>query len=839
VLLQQFRQSAGLSQEELAERAGLSARGISDLERGVRRSPYPVTVRALAKALGLDPSAQARLLAAVRPRSGVPEPQASTASLPTPLSSFVGREREVAEIGRLLATTRLLTLVGPGGVGKTRLALEVAHAVSAPDGVWVVELAPLADADLVPGAIASVLGVKENPTRSIGQSLAEALGDSRAVLVLDNFEHVIEAAPEVASLLRACAGLKVLATSREPLWLQGERVYDVPPLALPVDGELDSLDEVSRVPAIELFVERAQAVNAGFRLNAASAPAVAELCRRLDGLPLAIELAAARTRAFEPGVILERIDRALDLFHGFRDQPSRHTSLRAVLDWSYDLLSQYEQVLLRRLAVFAGGWTLAAAEAVCVEGPLGPPHLLDAVEGLVTRSLATLHGPVGEGRYRVLETVRQYALDRLEASGEADAMRERHAMWVTELVERTPPEAYDPETLALLDREQDNLRAALRWAIDAGDADRALRLSSNWLFWSVRGHYTEARAWLMETLDMPGAETSALRGRGLCVLGYLAYVQGDLYTAERLLDESQRLALERGNYVLRAASLHNLASVASVRGDLRGAFTLLSEARALTRRARKPREGWAWESMHLGLMSGLALMLGEEAEARRLAQECLALSRELGHSMSTASALHVLGKLAARAGEAGTARAMLGESLALHRQLGNQRGVARVLTSLGDLALEETDVSTAARCYAEALRVAEATGDRFDIATCLAGIARLTSSRDAALAVRLASSARAVWDEFGAKPYPEDAAALDHTLSDLRARLTVHVFDHSWQLGQARHLHEAIGVALAAAEAEACTDGQPVSASRIVVPLRARPRTADLQAAKSQQQAGC
>ena len=838
-LLQQHRQAAALSQEELAERAGLSARGISDLERGVRRSPYPVTVRALAKALDLDATAEARLLAAVRPRSGVPEARRSTSSLPIAVNSFVGRERELTEIRRLLTTTRLLTLVGPGGVGKTRLALEVAHTASAVDGVWFVELAPLAEAGLVLRAVAAVLGVKENPTRSIGQSLAEALGDERALLVLDNFEHVIDAAAEVASLLRACARLKVLATSREPLRLQAERVYDVSPLALPVGGELHTVDQVGRVPALELFVERAQAVNASFRLSAANAGAVAELCRRLDGLPLAIELAAARTRALQPEVMLERIDRSLDLLHGLRDQPARHASLRAVLDWSYQLLTGHEQVLLRRLAVFAGGWTLTAAEAVCGEGQLARDQVLDALDGLVAKSLVVLQGHASEGRYRVLETVRQYALDRLHESGEADTMRERHAAWVTELVERTPPEAYDVETLAQLDREQDNLRAALRWAIDVGEADRALRLSSNWLFWSVRGHYAEGHAWLSEALGMPGAATSALRGRGLCVLGYLAYVQGDLAAAERLLDDSYRLALERGNYVLRAASLHHLAHIAGVRGDLRRAFALLCEARALSQRARKPREGLAWESMHLVLMSELKRMLGEEAEAQRLAQECLALSRQLGHSMSTAGALHVLGKLAARAGQAGTARALLGESLALHRQLGNQRGVSRALASLGELALQEAALSSAGRDYAEALRVCEGTGERFDIAGCLAGIARLTADHDPRLAVRLASSALGVWHELGARPYPEDGAELDRALGDLRTRLAPRVFDDAWQVGRAMSLDEATEVALAVAEAVARSDGQAVAGLGTVVPLKARKRAvAHLVRPEPQQHSG-
>jgi predicted ATPase/transcriptional regulator with XRE-family HTH domain len=425
--LQQYRAAAGLSQEELAERAGLSRRGISDLERGVRRSPYPATVRRLAHALGLAADDKAEFLNAAQPphvrstleaRPAVasalapiegdqPASQASgfatgpkRHNLPVQLSSFVGRGQELPCVQRLLGTTRLLTLTGTGGVGKTRLALELAS-VAGPEfayGSVFVNLTATPHPRLVLALVAQTLGVRDLGGGALEQLLIAAIAERSLLLLLDNCEHVVEAAPDVAVLLRACPGLKILATSREPLRLQAERLYDVPPLALPVDAGLRDPEHVSHAPAVELFVDRARAVNAAFRLDAATAPAVAELCRRLDGLPLAIELAASRIRLLPPAAMLARLEQRPSLLRrGARDLPARQHTLDDTMAWSYDLLDAAEQRLFRRLAVFVGGCTLDAAEAVCnAEGDLGL-DILDGLGALVDKSLARrLDGADGE-----------------------------------------------------------------------------------------------------------------------------------------------------------------------------------------------------------------------------------------------------------------------------------------------------------------------------------------------------------------------------------------------------------------------------------------------------------
>src|SRR5919107_1637370 len=450
-MLRELRVAAGLTQEELASRAGLTAKAVSALERGERRRPYPHTVRVLAEALGLSDDERASLAASVPRRDAEdPAPDGETvdgpppAIPPVPLTSLVGREREVEEIVGLLGRdeVRLLTLTGPGGIGKTRLALEVARGTLGdfPDGVAFVGLAPLGDAALVMPTVSRVLGLTEAGVVHPLEALRQYLSEKTFLLVLDNFEHVVEAAPEVADLLGPCPGLTVLATSRVSLRVRGEREYPVSPLPVPDPTRMPEAEEVARTPAAELFVERATEASPAFELTEKNAAAVAAICWRLDGLPLALELAAAQARFLGPTALLSRLDKALSA-GGARDLPERQRTMRATLDWSHGLLSQGEKALFRRLSVFAGGFTLEAAEEVCAsEGGVDAEEVLELLGTLAEQSLVIeAQQPSTGTRYGMLEPVRQYATELLDESEEAAEVRLRHAGYYLALAEEAEP----------------------------------------------------------------------------------------------------------------------------------------------------------------------------------------------------------------------------------------------------------------------------------------------------------------------------------------------------------------------------------------------------------------
>ena len=539
ILLQQYRAAAGLSQEELAARARLSRRGISDLERGQRRLPHPATVRRLAGALNLDDAERASFVASIHTAPApdntdgrvleayvVPLPAArsqpaTTAArrptLPASLSSFVGRDQELTELVSAIETTRLLTLTGPGGVGKTRLALQLAQLLESRfrDGAAFVALAPIPDATLVVPTIAQMLGKERDGARVPGE-VVEALFDKQLLLVLDNFEHVLEAAPAITALLEACPGLKVLVTSRAPLRVRGEQEFAVPPLRLPDRGRSLDPTTLSQFDAVRLFAERARSVEPHFSLTDLNAAAVAEICRRLDGLPLAMELAAARIRLLSPQGMLSFLEqRLIVLIGGARDLPARQQTLRATFAWSYDLLEPAEQKLFQRLSVFVGGFTMAAVRSVAggqrpsggvpQEGEHTPRPLavaaldgdvLQLLESLVAMSMVQREGqPDGEQRFSILETIREFGLEHLAESGEEGALRRRHASAYLTFAEPAKQELSGPNQgvwLARLEAEQGNLRAAF----DACEANRETERAARFLealhwFWLVHGHLTE------------------------------------------------------------------------------------------------------------------------------------------------------------------------------------------------------------------------------------------------------------------------------------------------------------------------------------------------------------
>ena len=518
---------------------------------------------------------------------------ARPSNLPLQLTSFVGREDEIAEVKRLLERARLLTLTGAGGTGKSRLALQVASELLAgfSDGAFFVELASVTDPALVPSALAKALGVPEVPGRAIPEAVQNHLRDKELLLVVDNFEQVVEAGPMLEELLTAAPDLKVMVTSRAVLSLQGEQEYVVPPLELPDPERFPDVLTLGRSEAVRLFTERARSVRPGFRLTGENARAVAEITARLDGLPLAIELAATRTKVLTPEQLLPRLQQRLGLLTaGARTLPDRQRTLRSAIAWSYDLLEAAERGLFARLSVFTGGWTLASAEAVCDPGELG----LDVLEGLtslVDQSLVRrTESGVGESRFAMLETIREFAQEQLRAGGDLELVLRRHGEHFLGLAVAAEPHLTGEdqgEWLDRCDREHANLRAALRWAIEAGEADRVQRAAGAlWRFWQQRGHLAEGRRWLEEIQALPsGQAPTAARAKALTGAGGIAWWQEDIAAARGFYQEALAIERELGNPAGIAEGLYNLAFVAGAGGDIDAAVGLFEESLELFRRA--------------------------------------------------------------------------------------------------------------------------------------------------------------------------------------------------------------------------------------------------------------
>ena len=743
--LRQLRETAGLTQEELASRSGLSAKAISRLERGERKRPYPHTIRSLADALELSKDERSALLAVVARRSKATTPPAPTpvpeSNLPVPSTSLLGRERELGEISAFLREVRLLTLTGAGGVGKTRLAIQAAQDAAGlfPDGTVFVALAPLGGSSFVVPTVAQSLGLREAAGQAPHEVLHAYLQEKRLLLVLDNFEHVLEAAPEVTDLIETCPKLSVMITSRAPLRVRGEQEYPVPPLALPASTLAPSVEELVGSASGRLFVERAREAFPAFELTPNNAAAVAAICWRLAGLPLALELAAARVRFLDPSTLLSRLDQALSA-GGARDLPQRQRTMRATLDWSYELLSEEEQILFSRLSVFVGGFSLAAAEAVGAEpgasGDIVTKDVLEILGRLVEQSLVVAKpDQKGSGvRYGMLEPVRQYASEKLEESGEAEDTRRRHFAYFLGLAEQADltygllsgarlTGAEGEAWMDRLEREHDNLRTSLVWAKERGDVEPALRLAGmlSW-FWWMRGYFAEGGNWTEDFLEraalggpsaLDGARAKALLGAGMlsfghgdllksirlleeglamyrrlgdqagaaattAVLGYVTRARGDDERAEELSEEGLRLSRPLEDNRSAAISLNNLGHIARHRGDLARAADLFGEALALWEKL-EDRRGVAYSLYNLGVA---ALERGEAEHALELHEESFRLYEALQDRTGQAFVLINLGDVARTSGEEGRAVSLYEEVLALHRELGNERGVSRALERL-------------------------------------------------------------------------------------------------------------------------------------------------------------
>ncbi len=826
-LLKRLRTAARLTQEELAERARMSVRAVGDLERGVRRAPHNDTVELLAAALGLSAEDAALLRMAARharwPQLS-PQPMTSpTTATPgrvhSPLSPIIGREREEAAIIHLLSRpdTRLLTLTGPAGIGKTRLAQQVMSAARAnfANGVVFVGLASLHDHTFTLAAIARALGLGANAAQPLADQLAAALADQETLIVLDNFEHVAQAAPVVADILVACPRVKALVTSRAPLRVRGEQEFAVPPLDTPDLTRLPPLEDLAGYSAVALFVRRAQAVRSSFALTQALAPTIAAITVRLDGLPLAIELAAARIKLLTPHALLTRLEASMSLLSvGSIDRPERQRTMRQAIAWSYELLDEPERRLFRRLAVFDGGWTLEAMEAVCADSAEDAHYLLDRLAALVDKSLVVVgEGAEGEPRFRLLRLIREYALEQLADANEERLLRRRHADYYAAFVadaERKLKSTDQTAWFARLDQEHANLRAVLRWAETGGDIDVGLRMGADLRrFWQVRGYAEEGRGWLERLLARQQAPVDeqriALRAGALSAVGNLAWAQCDYTTSARRLDECLRLYRQLGDTFGIAFNLNTLGLIADERGQRDEAVRLYEEALKLFQSMPDKRH----EAMVYENLATVAMRRQEYDRAIPLYERALEIEREDGARQMLANTLGNLGFTLYEAGDPSRAVQLMRESLALFEEFGDKEGKANVLDNLSVVLLAQGDWSAAASLQHQSLALAREVGAQrltcmiLDDAVELAIALRLPAqaARLLALATDLRDRLQTTRPERARLRYEAEFALLEATLGK-------DIFTPAWEQGRAMSLHEA-EAALVALE----TSAQSVGAS--------------------------
>jgi predicted ATPase len=727
------------------------------------------------------------------------------ANLPTQRTAFVGREKEIAAGKELLLRpdVRLLTITGPGGIGKTRLALKVAGALAEHfrGGIYFVSLAPLSDPTLITSAIVQTLGIREAGGQSPHEVLKKHLEEaSRPTLfLLDSFEHLIPAASIVAELLAAGPNLRILVTSRAALHLYGEHEFPVPPLAVPDLRTILPVEVLSQYAAIALFVQRAVAAKPDFELDRQNAPAVVEICARLDGLPLAIELAAARVKVLSLPSMRARLASRLQLLTGgARDLPQRQQTLRAAIDWSHDLLSTAEQRLFRRLSVFAGGCTLEGVEAVCDAKADLDLDLLEGMASLVDKSLMQQVAQAdSESRFLMLETIREYAREKLEASMEEASTRRAHAAFCLVLAEEEGAEQGGAEWLERLALEHDNFRAALEWLTETGDADWGLRLGTAlFRFWETRELLAEGRGRLAKLLEIAGAATrTKMRERALFAAGVLAEAQGDYASADSLIKESLDIARQLHDKQGAAVSLNALGVLARERGDVAVAHSLLEESLVLWKELGDHKA----VGRSLSNLANVAKLQGDYPRARSLYAECLSIFRGVGDLPGIAWSLNYQGDVARDQGDSAAARTLYEEALAIFRELGDRWGIAGTLADLGSLAREQWDYPRAHSLYRESLTIFRELEHKRGIARLLECFACLSAAQlQAGRSLRLAGAAAALRQKVGAPRPPAEQTKLETILDTSRKALTDAAGTVAWSEGWAMPVEKAIDEAMRA-----------------------------------------
>jgi predicted ATPase/predicted Ser/Thr protein kinase len=748
----------------------------------------------------------ARELAAIRDcfsEEPLKQAQVRPTNLPVSRTGFVGREKEVAAAKELLLRQdlRLLTVTGPGGIGKTRFAVEVAHQLvdQFPGGIHFVPLSPVSDAALVASVIVQTLGLREVGGQSALETLKRNLQDSLRtpmLLLLDNFEQLVAAAPGVAELLAAGPSLKILVTSRSALHVYGEHEFPVPPLTLPDLRSKRSLEVLSESPAVALFVQRAIAAKPGFELNQENAPAVAEICARLDGLPLAIELAAARVKVLSPSSLLTRLASRLQLLTGgARDLPERQQTLRAAMDWSHDLLNPAEQKLFRRLSVFVGGCDLEGVEAACdTKGDLDL-DLLDGMASMVDKSLVQqVERATGESRFVMLETIREYALEKLTTSGEAALTKQGHAAYCLVLAEEEATAQGAPEAAAWLERcalEHSNLRASLEWLTETGNAEWGLRLGTAlFRFWENRDYLAEGRDSLGRLLKLArAAAPTKARTRALFAAGVLAGEQGDFASAVALIRESQTIARQLGDKTGVAVSLNALGVLTRDQGDVPAAHALFEESLALWRELGDLKA----VARALSNLANTAKLRGDYDRARALYAECLSIFQGLGDRTGVGWSLNYQGDAARDQGDFTSARSLYERALAIFWELGDRWGIAGTLADLGSLSRELRDYPTAYSLYRESIKIFQELEHKRGIARLLECFACSAAAQDdAERSLRLAGAAAALRQNIGAPLTPTEQIKLEARLDPARQAISNTAGVTAWLQGWALPAEKAV-----------------------------------------------
>jgi predicted ATPase/transcriptional regulator with XRE-family HTH domain/Tfp pilus assembly protein PilF len=834
------RTALDLTQWDLAERVGCSREAIQKIEAGTRRPSKQIAELLIAcldipleerptfvrwARLGPDAAPPELPLASASSPSAAAMPiapveSAPPSSLPAPLTTLIGRDEEVEAVRRSLLRdeVRLLTLVGPPGIGKTRLGIAAAARLFAHfrDGVHFVALDTVNDTRLVITTIATSLGLKPSEKQLVAEAVVGYLRDKHILLVLDNFEQVLDAGPQILQLLSACPGLKALVTSREPLHAYGECRFQVPPLELPDRQHLPDRGVLAGVASVVLFTQRAQALKPDWALTSANVGTIAAICLHLDGLPLAIELAAARIEDLAPEQILAGLGDRLKLLKGdLRYLPPRQQTLRGAIDWSYHLLTIGERMLFRRLGVFVGSCNLAAIQAVCNTNHDLPFEAQVGVSALVTKSLMHREAGVeGEPRWKMLESIREYARERLEASDEAPEIHRLHAEYCVALTEAARPQLFGSEQatwLARLEQDHDNIRAALAWSTDYHhDATKiALRLSAAQAkFWYMRGHAGEGRRWLQAALELPVPSSlqdgsvpgqpatspyDIWRAKVLRASGALAFVQGDYETSRLHNQAALLLAQQTGDRTNAAACLVNLGTIASQVGEYAQARVFLAQALSLERElGDKP-----VLMLSLDNLGHMAMVQGDNTSARSFLQESLALERELGDRYSMAYTLIDLAEIAIDEQDFEDANQLLEESLNIMREIADELGVGRCLTQFANLVRARCNYQKAGQLYKEGLVLSRKVGDKAGGMDALRQQAELYLCLGQVVkAVRLWSTAETLGPAAGAPIRPRDRSRYAQLLAGARTQLGEETFQQAWKEGSVMNFEQAVEASL-------------------------------------------